>query len=58
MERTPAKRPEPVDWKLCTCRKTYTGGQEGPMDGIRRDVTPEIIQVDPSCTERLKPGHP
>ena len=56
------KRPEPWDWKLCTCdkRKTFTGGQEGPMEGIRRDVNSEwqIIRPELTCPERAKPGHP
>ena len=53
------KRPEPVDWKLCTCRWSYTGGQEGPTEDVRWDVNlPELIQVDPNCPERAKPGHP
>ena len=34
------KRPEPVDWKLCTCKKVYTAGQEGLIDV---NATPTII---------------
>ena len=53
------KRPEPVDWKLCTCKKVYTGGQEGLIEGLQHNVnaTPAIIKRNPDCPERAKPGH-
>ena len=52
-------RPEPFDRELCTCTWSYTGGREGPMEGIRRNVDPRpaIIQLDPNCPERARPDH-
>ena len=53
------KQPEPVNWKLCTCLKWYTGGQDGPVEGIQYNVNarPTIIRPNPKCPERTKPGH-
>ena len=45
-------RPEPVDWKLCTCKWTYTVGKKDPVN-----ARPTIIKRNSDCPELAKLDH-